>query len=165
MDSIDCIENSTDHSIIYRLSWVKYLRLFLFFIFFSFISIVIISSSKETGWVIGGLIFETLVLIRTIISFLGLRAWKLYSNQDGVWIYSGIFPWSKGTYGVKWRDIDSAITYTGFFSWLTNSHAVVIKHRFSKEDEIAMSNVYHGKEAVFNINNSIMEFNRNNNNQ
>lgn len=40
---------------------------------------------------------------------------RIYLNDDGIWLSSGIFPWNKGIYGLNWRDISDAIYQTGFF--------------------------------------------------
>jgi hypothetical protein len=74
------------------------------------------------------------------------------SDLDGVWVYSGIFPWSKGSFGVKWRDIDSASFKTGFFSWALRTYDIRVGHRFTKDSEIVLSSVYKGQEAVVHIN-------------
>ncbi|MES2758827.1 MAG: hypothetical protein V4693_15745 [Pseudomonadota bacterium] len=81
-----------------------------------------------------------------------LRSVQLYYDDVGVWTYSGILPWKKGLTGVKWRDMDEATFVPGFWSWLTGSYTVRIGHRFSKANEIALTNIARGKVAVNTLN-------------
>lgn len=81
-----------------------------------------------------------------------LRSVQLYYDDVGVWTYSGILPWKKGLVGVKWRDMDEATFVPGFWSWLTGSYTVRIGHRFTKANEIVLTNIAHGKAAVTTLN-------------
>jgi hypothetical protein len=81
-----------------------------------------------------------------------LRSVQLYIDDVGVWVHSGVLPWKKGVTGVKWRDIDEATYAQGFWSWLTRSYMVRIGHRFTKSNEIVLSNIGGGKHAVATIN-------------
>ncbi len=87
-----------------------------------------------------------------VYKILDLRSYKLYCDDEGVWLYSGILPWTKGVYGVSWRDLDSANYKIGFLSWLTNSYDVVISHRFTKNNEIYIKDIWNGKKLVPLIN-------------
>ena len=42
---------------------------------------------------------------------------RLFTNENGVWIQSGIFPWQRGISGVQWRDLGQAGYTQGFASW------------------------------------------------
>ncbi|MDR2636111.1 MAG: hypothetical protein LBC08_04705, partial [Campylobacteraceae bacterium] len=46
-------------------------------------------------WVAIGL--AALRAIFFIVDILYIRSIVLYTNEDGAWVYSGIFPWSKGS--------------------------------------------------------------------
>jgi hypothetical protein len=81
-----------------------------------------------------------------------LRSVQLYYDDVGVWAYSGILPWKKGVSGVKWRDMDEATFSPGFWSWVTGSYTVRIGHRFTKENEIVLTNIARGKLAVTTLN-------------
>ncbi|MFC0135812.1 hypothetical protein CR105_00645 [Massilia eurypsychrophila] len=81
-----------------------------------------------------------------------LRSVQLYYDDVGVWTYSGILPWKKGLSGVKWRDMDEATFVPGFWSWLTGSYTVRIGHRFTKANEIVLTNIARGKAAVNTLN-------------
>ena len=94
----------------------------------------------------------TLPVLYFLYSIFMIRSYKLYINNEGVWIYSGIFPWNKGSNGVKWRDLDSAIYYTGFLSWAFKSYRMMISHRFTKDNEIFLTHMWCGDQAVMKIN-------------
>ncbi|MDU8616903.1 hypothetical protein RYA95_28390 [Pseudomonas syringae pv. actinidiae] len=57
-----------------------------------------------------------------------------------------------GVRGVKWRDIEDAMYYTGFFSWMFRSYTVRIGHRFTKTSEIFVYHLAQGHTAVEHIN-------------
>jgi hypothetical protein len=84
--------------------------------------------------------------------FLLVRSVQLYYDDVGVWLYSGVLPWKKGVSGVKWRDMDEATFVNGFWSWATRSYTVRIRHRFTKDSEIVLTNIARGKDAVATIN-------------
>jgi hypothetical protein len=81
-----------------------------------------------------------------------LRSVQLYYDDIGVWTYSGILPWKKGVSGVKWRDMDEASFEPGFWSWITGSYTIRIKHRFTKASEIVLTDIAGGKDAVGTLN-------------
>jgi energy-coupling factor transporter transmembrane protein EcfT len=86
-----------------------------------------------------------------------IRSFHLYYDDIGVWLYSGILPWKRGVVGVKWRDLDEAVFTNNFASWLTQSYAIVIRHRFTKESEIVVTQMADGKQAVITINQQLQE--------
>ncbi len=81
-----------------------------------------------------------------------LRSYRLYYDAAGVWIYSGILPWKRGVAGVKWRDLDEAIFVNTFWSWMSGSYTVQLKHRYTKAIEISEASMARGKQAVITIN-------------
>lgn len=84
--------------------------------------------------------------------FLLLRSVVLFMDGDGVWVQRGILPWDRGTYGVKWRDVDEAVFVPGFIDWATSSYTVVVRHRFTKDAEIVLPHVPGGAGVVERIN-------------
>jgi hypothetical protein len=84
--------------------------------------------------------------------FLLVRSVQLYVDDVGVWVHAGVLPWAKGVSGVKWRDMDEANFVPGFWSWLARSYTLRIRHRFTKESEIVLTNIANGKGAVEAIN-------------
>ena len=81
-----------------------------------------------------------------------LRSYRLYYDEVGVWIYSGVLPWKRGVSGVKWRDLDEAIFVNSFFSWVTGAYSIQLRHRFTKAIEITASNMSQGKQAAITVN-------------
>jgi hypothetical protein len=91
----------------------------------------------------GALLFYRIALLRSVL---------LYIDDAGVWVHAGVLPWKKGVTGVKWRDVDEATYAQGFWSWITRSYMVRIGHRFTKSNEIVLSHIGGGKQAVAVIN-------------
>ncbi|MES2258739.1 MAG: hypothetical protein V4724_09475 [Pseudomonadota bacterium] len=81
-----------------------------------------------------------------------IRSVQLYYDDVGVWLYSGILPWTKGVQGVKWRDMDEATFVQSFWSWLFRSYSIRIGHRFTKSSEILLTRMARGKDAVAALN-------------
>ena len=99
-----------------------------------------------------GLILPLLLLAYLAIKLLEVRSFVLYQDKAGVWLSYGLFPWNKGTIGIKWRDIEIATYYPNFTSWLFNSYTVRVAHRFTRESEIFVKGIANGKAAVIAIN-------------
>ncbi|MGC3981499.1 MAG: hypothetical protein QM808_09585 [Steroidobacteraceae bacterium] len=81
-----------------------------------------------------------------------IRSYRLYYDDTGVWIFSGVLPWKRGVAGVKWRDLDEATFSNDFWSWASRSYTIQLKHRFTKAVEIAESNMANGKQVVIALN-------------
>ncbi|GGX74549.1 hypothetical protein GJV26_14545 [Massilia dura] len=81
-----------------------------------------------------------------------IRSVQLYYDDVGVWLYSGILPWSRGVRGVKWRDMDEAVYVQSLRSWLSRSWTIRVGHRFTKANTIVLSDMARGREAVTIIN-------------
>lgn len=113
---------------------------------------------KYRLWIVAGL--PVIGLFLSILQILNIRSVFLYTNEDGVWVFSGIFPWSKGTSGVKWQDLDDARFFTGFFSWIFQTYKIRIGHRFTKESEIVLTMMWKGQKAVTHINEEMYRRNR-----
>ena len=84
--------------------------------------------------------------------FLQVRSVQLYYDDVGVWVVSGILPWKRGVYGVKWRDMDEASYVNGFVGWITRSYTVRIGHRFTQGSEILLHHIASGRRAVETVN-------------
>lgn len=85
------------------------------------------------------------------------RSYKLYMDDSGVWVFQGVLPWRRGSFGVKWRDLDEAIYYTGFMAWFFGAYTISVSHRFTRENEIILTHMYRGNKAVERINRQIQE--------
>lgn len=91
----------------------------------------------------------------TVYSVMLTSSVRLFTDENGVWMQSGVFPWEKGITGVQWRDLGQAGYTQGFASWALRSYDVRISHRFTTGAELAVSNVHRGNLAVEHVN-SIM---------
>jgi len=100
---------------------------------------------------IGWFLFYFFVF-RLICVLVWKKVIRLYTNDEGVWISYGIFPWNKGGNGVRWEDIDAAYFGGGLISWLFNSYTVIVTHKFTKAEEIYIPKIRHGKRAAAHIN-------------
>lgn len=140
-----------DGSKVYRMSFMAYVRPVAIFLVFFIISISV-AQSQSTGASILGYVLILLSIVNFYFSFKFISTLKLYYNDDGVFLYRGIFPWTKGVAGTLWRDISDAEYFTGFVSWSTKSYRVRVGHRFTKTSELIIPHVKHGNQAVIEIN-------------
>lgn len=102
--------------------------------------------------VTAGAVWIVILLALYAYGFLDRLSLKLFADEDGVWVFQGILPWSKGTSGVKWRDLDEAVFFPSFSGWLFKSYRLRIGHRFTKSSEISLPHIRHGHSAVQEIN-------------
>ncbi|AZF07693.1 hypothetical protein [Pseudomonas sp. R5-89-07] len=160
MDGYEHPTRNTSPHELYRLSWLAYLStIFAFFALVAFSAgigwLTVTKAQTEQAYQIGisvsvvVLLFAFAVLIYKILY---LRSVYLYTDSVGVWLYQGILPWRRGYRGVKWRDIEDAMYFTGFLSWVFRSYTVRIGHRFTKTSEILVTHLARGNKAVEHIN-------------
>ncbi len=128
-------------------SWTAYASPTFGFLIMLFGSALMMGISPWVG-APAALLSLTLFVLRV----LWVASVVLYTDQDGVWVYQGLFPWSRGVIGVNWRDAEDASYAPGFFSWMFNSYTVRIGHRFTKSSEIQLSHIANGSQAVVEIN-------------
>jgi len=140
MEGINQSEN-TEKKVLSRKSWTAYVAPF----FILLIVFLVLGSFHLALGIVPALL--------AVYSILIIRSHELYMNNDGVWLYRGIFPWNKGSHGVKWRDLDEAVYVTGFTSWALKSYTMKISHRFTKDSEIILTHMKVGDTAVQEINN------------
>lgn len=150
-----------DEARVYRMSFMAYVRPVCIFVVAMCFSYAL-SQSKHAAVSIIGYVLIILTLINLYCSITYVKTLKLYLNQDGVFLYRGIFPWTKGVIGTMWRDISDANYYTGFVSWATKSYRVRVGHRFTKTSEIFIPHVKNGNNAVIEINEIIKQKARSN---
>lgn len=103
------------------------------------------------SWTVAG-VAGALILAFSIYHLLLLRSVRLYVDDTGVWVYSGVLPWSRGVAGVKWRDLDEAVFFQGLVAWVTRAYRVRIGHRFTKSSEVLLSGMSRGNLAAIEIN-------------
>lgn len=144
--------NITDKhtTIIGKPSWVAYLRvsirLFALFMVSCFTTLFTESVVLQYAFVFG------ISLSYLIYRIMYIRSVVLYTNQEGVWFHRGVFPWQKGISGVLWRDLDSAVFYPNFLSWICRSYNVQLTHRHTKSNEMLLRDIAHGHRVVEEIN-------------
>lgn len=129
-------------------SWTAYFGIAL-------IAIIVVPITVALAWRASLGLGLTLMLVALAIltyQVLEIRSYQLYYDDVGIWLFSGILPWKKGVVGVKWRDLDEAIYFQTFWSWLFKSYSMRIGHRFTKSSEILLSHMARGQESVQKIN-------------
>ena len=68
-----------------------------------------------------------------------LRSYVIVYNPAGVWIKSGVLPWTKGFSGVKWRDLDEAVFSQTFLGWLFRTHTVTLSSPWPKSISMSLT--------------------------
>lgn len=141
-------DNPSEIKNLSRKSWTAYVGLALISII---ILIPICAACWSYSWKLG-LVTTLAVLAYITYQVLLNRSYNLYYDDTGVWVYSGVFPWAKGVNGVLWRDLDGAVMFQTFFSWLFKSYSVRIGHRYTKTSEIFLTHINKGHDVVAEIN-------------
>jgi hypothetical protein len=147
MEAQESSQKPTHTDASFTKSWTAYFTATLIFLLMALVSGTLFYMNQ---WL--GMSFLLLSLGIFIYQVLMIHSYLLYTNEHGVWVYSGIFPWSKGVTGVKWRDMEDAVYFSNFFSWILNSYTVRISHRFTKTSEITLTHIKNGHDAVVHIN-------------
>lgn len=143
---------------VFRKSWTAYIDpvltlVILFIIVYNFPLIFrLFPRDHHESILIVVIAFLVVYIFRIILKIFKIRSVKIYINESGVWCYSGIFPWSKGTYGVKWCNFEQAVCYQSFFNWLFKSYTIKISQRFTQSSEIVLSHMRHGDVVTAVIN-------------
>lgn len=132
----------------YRMAWTAFIRPVVVFAVICAIGATFYNNDVAAAGILIW-VFAVTLLVYQILFF---RSVILFTNDEGVWVFSGVFPWSKGTAGVKWRDLEDAVYFTGFWSWALKSYTVRVGHRFTKSSEIVLPHIAHGNRAVEHIN-------------
>lgn len=47
-------------------------------------------------------------IVYWIIVILGVERVKIYANKQGVWVFSGVFPWQKRVDKIEWSNLEEA---------------------------------------------------------
>ena len=153
-----------------KLSWVAYIgqvpRFFLRILVFGIISVPITHFISPEGaygknaatW--PSLVALLLAVLMTVYAVAYLQSIRLFSNDDGVWMSRGVFPWETGVTGVQWRDVGQASFTQSAISWALKSYAVLISHRFTTGAELSMKHVKHGNLFVEHVNSVMGEIQR-----
>lgn len=131
-----------------RKSWTAYVGIVLLGVFLLLIVARAIWGVSMLAGLISFIIFGAFVVYR----FLSIKSVRLYSDEHGIWVYSGVLPWEKGVNGVKWRDLDDAVYFQSMFGWLFKSYTMRLGHRFTKSSEIILTHIERGDQVVTEIN-------------
>lgn len=129
-------------------SWTAYIKIALLGFFLLFVLTPYAWFAKTEVGVVVMLISVAFLTYKVLL----IKSYHLYWDGAGVWCYSGVLPWRKGTIGVKWRDLDEAVMFQSMGSWLFKSYSIRIGHRFTKSNEIILTHMAHGHEAVMAVN-------------
>jgi len=141
-----------------RKSWLAYVKLFVWYIVTVFLIelVLAILNGFELIPFSSDIIYSKVILIGFLVLLLyslwDTASYQLYYDEEGIWVFSGVLPWSKGVNGVRWRDLDGASYKIGAVAWFTNSYDVIINHRYTKENEIYLSDMWKGNKIVAIIN-------------
>ncbi len=133
----------------HTLSWVAYVRPLVVAVVSGFVGLLI-STALEKPWI--AIAAGILAIAWFVYQVCYIRSVRLYTDDSGVWLYQGVFPWQKGVVGVKWRDVDGALFRKGFISWACRSYFVQVGHRYTKASELIISHVGKGNQFVEHVN-------------
>jgi hypothetical protein len=142
-----CVE-SAEEALVAKKSWTAYVGITFLGLFLLLVVVRAIWSFSTIAGLVSFVAATSYIAYRVLT----LRSVRLYCDEEGVWIYSGVLPWEKGFNGVKWRDLDDAVYFTGMFSWLFKSYTVRLGHRFTKSSEIILSHIENGNQITAEIN-------------
>jgi len=148
MDSAENFDAAADPIVLARKSWIVY-------IWPTVLYVAILYVLFTYAWSISKLITLPMIMLCFAAYFyklLSLRSYMLYYDDNGVWVFSGVFPWSRGVSGVKWRDLDEAIYFQNFLSWMFNAYTIRVSQRQTKTAEILLDMIHMGQSAVQTIN-------------
>jgi hypothetical protein len=143
----------TDVHSSFRKSWVAYIGPVFSLLVLGAIAIATQYFLRDQPfgiWIVIAIVVVAIGLF--VFNVMTIRSVLLYTDDHGVWVYSGILPWSKGVAGVKWRDLEDAVYMTNFSSWILRSYKVRVGHRFTKTSEIVLTHIARGNIAVEQIN-------------
>lgn len=96
--------------------------------------------------------FGAVGVLRFVVAVWWRATASVYADEDGVWLVSGVFPWTRGVYGVRWREIGIAVFRQGLFSWLFSAFTIHIKNRFDANLGLMVDHVRHGDDLVAVVN-------------
>lgn len=148
MDSDNAGEFGKDAKVLCRKAWTAYLPTVLLLSAWPVLIVLAYPFAPVVALVAGAALYGLYCVYRWI----ELRSVRLFYDDSGVWVYAGVFPWSRGVRGVKWRDLDEGTYEQSFWSWVLRSYAIRVSHRFTKDSEINLTHMYNGQHAVIQMN-------------
>lgn len=137
---------------VYRIGWTGYFAI-IKMSFFPILAVTIaggIAQMKE----IPGTAIVCSVLYAAVLWYCiaMLRSIRVFADPAGVWKSSGVFPWQKGFYGVRWADIGKAGVNVGFVGWATGCYRVELTNRYTGAVEMTIESVRGGNQLAIEIN-------------
>ena len=146
--------------LVFRLSWVAYVRETWAFVIRLIVCAI---AASVLSWALDRFAQTQTQAWLPALGLLAAIAWTVYSvmltssvrlftDENGVWMQSGVFPWEKGVTGVQWRDLGQAGFTQGFSGWALGSYDVRVSHRFTAATELYVRNLHRGNLAVEHIN-------------
>lgn len=152
MEEENTLQRSPEAEVIGTKSWVAYLGLvILAIVLFCLVPLAFMWNQIAA--------FVVLVVAALIVAyrFFEIRNVQLYIDDVGAWVSQGVLPWQKGITGVKWRDMDEAVFYQNFWTWITRSNTIRVGHRFTKTNEIVLTHIGNGKDVVARVNGRLQQ--------
>lgn len=165
------MEDNQSHSAqarIYRISWLGYIRpVLLLLIVTALCSGVMLARDFGTPamqqqlahplFAVVPAVVIALAAVSCALKFYYLATLRLIINNDGVYLFRGIFPWTKGMTGTLWQDIADAQYFPGFIAWATRTYSIQVRFRFNKSNETFVPYIWKGHQAVMLINQTLQE--------
>lgn len=105
----------------------------------------------------GNLLFVIFIILTGVYTIAYIRSYTLFIDDEGVWVFCGVFPWQKGIYGVKWGNFNEGVFFQNFVSWASRSFTIEVKNRYKKEPEIMLMFMHNGDIAVTKMNSVFMQ--------
>jgi len=105
----------------------------------------------------GTLVFVIFIILIGVYTVAYIRSYTLFMDDEGVWVFRGVFPWQKGIYGVKWGDFNEGVFFQNFASWALRSFTIEVKNRYKEEFEIMLRYMHNGDSAITKMNSKFMQ--------
>jgi hypothetical protein len=146
-------------TVIGRKSWVVYFFIILnhFFIFAIYTGVFLYffqdrlndldTVFKHKGFIIFICLFA-LHLLWFLYLYLSAKSHLISIDREGVWYTAGLFPWQKVGNGIRWQDIDMPFRSSNFISWITNSHSITVKHKYTNLDDFVVTHIWDGQKVI-----------------
>lgn len=83
---------------------------------------------------------------------LGVERVKIYADKQGVWVFSGVFPWQERVDKIEWSNLEEAHYVPSIIEWILQSYTIKLESRLLNEHEIVIPYVWRGKQFIEKIN-------------
>lgn len=96
--------------------------------------------------------FGAIGVLRYVVAIWWRATAWVEMDEDGVWLVSGVFPWTRGMNGIRWREIGIALYRLGLFSWVFGAFTIHVKNRFDANLGLLVHHVRRGDEFISLVN-------------